>query len=260
MNESPHETALKLRTVSILRHPLPQPGLSFDKHLEILKAYSVFSKEGKEPLGYKDVGKTVSPFKVSGNNKFLESIGILSRVDQSGGKYLPTEAAIEIYKDLVWKRENDVKSKLAALIARSWFWEATSDLLSIKGKISEEELIQQLGREAGADPRIHTQSLRIIISYLKFSGLLNELDGVLTGPNAPSGGPLSSVQRHQSSIGVENLPSLGIGERTLIQTPLILGILITAESSEEQIRRVVRIVRDEINSQQALIPQRSARS
>jgi hypothetical protein len=223
--------------------------LSLDKHLELLKAYSVLSKEGKEPVSYKEVGKmTVSQFRVSGNNKFFESIGFLSRVEKSPGDYLPTNDAIDIYKDLVWKKDEQAKKKVSVLVARSWFWQTTRDLLAIKGKITEEELIQHLGREVGAEPTIHLSSLKVLVSYLRFSDLVAEENGLLflnpkgpsitqteTGQSAPTEAPARSA-----AAQVQQLTTRG-------KNPILFGILISPDSSEDQIRRVVRTVMEELD-------------
>jgi hypothetical protein len=246
LSEEPSIASARSRTITQLRYPLPYPGLSFDKHLELVKAYSVLSKEGKDSVTYKDVGKTISPFKVSGNTKFFENVGILAKV-QGKGRYKPTEEAIDIYRDLVWKKETDVKLKVRALVLRSWFWETTKNLLTIRGKIPEEDLIQQLGREAGAEPRIHTPSLRILISYIKFAGLLVEQDGQialssdigLTSPPSSEGpGDLS-----KETIATSN----EVGQKASVfgKNPVVLGVLIQADTPEDQIRRAVRIVLEE---------------
>lgn len=234
------------RSVTQLKYPLPHPGLSFERHLELVKAYSVLSKEGKDAVNYKDVGKTISPFKVSGNSKFFENIGILSRAEGQG-RYKPTEDALDIYRDLVWKKETGAKSKIRTLVLRSWFWETTKNLLSIKSSISEDDLIQQLGREAGADPRIHTPSLRVLISYIRFADLLVEEDGMLT-LSGVSG--LVMPQEGEKPSGVDGIrssaPIAEIDQNTIRsgQVPIVIGVLVQADTPEDQIRRAVRIILD----------------
>ncbi|MFB0543286.1 MAG: hypothetical protein ACETVR_00745, partial [Candidatus Bathyarchaeia archaeon] len=92
-----NETSTKTRIRTKLKHPIPNPKLSFDKHWEILKAYIVISKSGSNPVHYKDFGKmTVHPDHISKNIKFFEHIGFISKVEGAKGKYLPTTEAISI--------------------------------------------------------------------------------------------------------------------------------------------------------------------
>ncbi len=243
MSEESSDPSVKSRIITQLKHPLPYPGLSFDKHLELVKAYSVISKEGKEPVTYKDVGKTISPFKVSGNTKFFENFGILNKV-QGQGRYKPTEEAIDIYRDLIWKKEQDARSKIRALVERSWFWETTKNILTIRGKIAEDDLIQQLGREAGADPRIHTPSLRVLVSYIKFADLLVEQDGVLALSNGPALLTPQGSEKPKSVVGSFPVALNESSQDTILsgKIPIVLGVLIQADMPEDQIRRAVRIV------------------
>lgn len=239
----------KARVVTMLKYPLPDSSVSFERHQEIVKAYVVLSHDGRDPVGYKEVGKvTVSPARVSGNVKFFEHMGLLKKVEGLPGKHVPTPEAISIRRDLDWNKESNVKNTLASLLLTSWFWLAARDLLAIRAKTSEDELIQHLGREAGADPKKHSPALKTIVSYLKFAGLLvqqedgmlalntevGSVEGGLTDKGEP-GKMITPPPREQVSRGISpEKPSM------------VLGVFVSPEMTEDQVRRTVRIVLEEI--------------
>jgi hypothetical protein len=233
----------KGRIISQLRHPLPDPDLSFDRHWEILKAYVIASKEGTVPVSYKDFGKlTVSANHISANNKFFESIGLISKVEGTIGKYIPTAAGIAIQRDLTWKKEESVQARMAELISRSWFWESAKDFVSVKSKAKETELIDQLGYDSGADPSKHRPSLAVLIEYLRFSHLLVVQDGMfILGTASPITEPFSDVaigKTTERATSDSTVPSVG-------PSNLFFGIFVSPDSSEEQIRKAVRTIIDE---------------
>ena len=169
------------RSVTKLKHPLPYYDVPFEKHFEIIKAYVVISKEGKEALSCRDLrGSTsVSPNRVSANNKFFEDLGLIEKTEKGQGKYRPTEKAVEFSKAKDWDEE-EAKRILRDIILESWFWQSTNELLSVKGgRVPKEKLINRLGLDSGAD-RKHTPALKVLLEYLKYVGLIDEEDGIIT--------------------------------------------------------------------------------
>lgn len=246
----PVEKPAMAHVVTQLKYPLPDPDVSFERHWEILRAYVVASKEGKEPVSYKDFGKlTVSPARISGNNKFFEHIGLISKVEGTKGKYLPTAEAIAIHKDLAWKKETNVKARVAKLVTRSWFGQSARALLTIKEKVAESELLEQLGYDSGADPKKHTPSLRVLIEYLKFSELVKPQDGSLVLGEVPTTETeretreetMEEVKREQAKQEQPQQPFF------TSKIPFVLGVFVSPEMTEEQIRKAVRILLNEIS-------------
>jgi len=175
------EKKTKKRIVAKLKHSLPSYKITFEKHFEILKAYVVASKEGKEPLSWKDFQKIVSinSHYVSANNKFLEELGLIKEAERKPGKYSPTEKTVEFSKAKDWDEEQ-AKSILRKLVSSSWFWQSTKQLLDIRGKIPKNDLISKFGVDSGADPKKHFPSLNILVEYLKYVELINEENGTIT--------------------------------------------------------------------------------
>lgn len=239
------EPTRKMRSVNQLKYPLPNPDISFERHWEILKAYVLTSNEGKVPVGYKDFGKlTVSPTHISANNRFFESIGIISKVEGTQGKYIPTPEGIAIQKELTWKKEANAKARLARLLTKSWFWQSTKNLLSMKEKVAKNELLDQLGYDSGADPTKHNTSLEILLAYLRYSELVAEERGMLVLGAA-------SASQEQFEVHATEKPKVEPRtpepqRETAIARSVVIGVFVSPEMNEEQIRKAVRIVLEEI--------------
>lgn len=230
-----------------LKHPLPSPRISFERQFEVLRAYVAASKDGKEAVGYNDFGKlTVSPTNVSGNNKFFEHLTLIAKAEGAPGKYVPTKDAIQICKDFAWKKEDNVRSILADLISRSWFGESAKTLLATRGRVTENDLLAQLGYDSGADPEKHMASLKVLVEYLKFSGLIRLEDGLFTAVGVLTPPPNLEIQQPFTNLGT---PTQAQPDR--LQTPysggppVIVGVFVSADMSEEQIRKTIRIVLEE---------------
>lgn len=236
----------KVRAMTQLKYPLPNPDISFDRHWEILKAYVLTSREGKVPVSYKDFGKlTVSPTHISANNKFSESIGLLSRVEGTHGKYVPTPQGIAIQRELTWKREQEAKNRLAELLVKSWFWESARNLISMREKVAENDLLEQLGYDSGADPMKHKASLGVLLQFLTYSDLISEEDGMLVMGQAalrPVSSEKSVLEKPANEQAKPEPSQRALGSGTSV----LFGVLVSPEMSEDQIRKAVRIILEEI--------------
>jgi len=244
-----NESLAKTRIVTKIKYPLPNPDLSFDRHWEILKAYVVASKEGNNPVSYKDFGKlTVAPTTISGNNKFFEHIGFISKVKGARGKYLPTQEAIDLCNDRDWNKEANVKSRLTKLLNKTWFGQSVKDLLTIKKKINEDELLEHLGYESKADPKKRMSSLKIIIEYLKYSEIIKQHEGTfILGITAVS----EDIIEKEISLKVDKIDTKSQEKLQQIsgidKNRILFGVLINPEMTEDQIRIAIRIILEEVN-------------
>ena len=79
---------------------LPQSGA--DTLVRIIKGYAIASSGGQAKINYKDVASAagISPFVVSGNNRFLLDSQILS--SPKYGYYVPTEDAVRFAREAAW--------------------------------------------------------------------------------------------------------------------------------------------------------------
>jgi hypothetical protein len=237
MNEQ-KESNKKSRARSKLKNPLPDVRISFDKHFEIIKAYAVASDEGKKPISYRDFEKLVSinPQIVSGNNEFFENLGLIKEVEKQRGRYIPTDITLELNNELKWNKTEEAKTTLKKLLSTSWFWNSTKQLLEVKQSVTRTELQEKLGYDSGADPKKHLPALNVIMEYLIYVGLIKEQDDKLTFGEVeiPSTKPKEKIELERTIARAES-----------IVPPIIFGVLVSPEMSEEQIRNAVRIILDE---------------
>ena len=230
----------RTRRVTKVKHPLPDVRSKFEQHFDMIKAYVVASKEGKIPVSWKDF-KGLTDFNVqyvSGNNRFFENLGLIKGAKKNKGKYLPTETAVELYNALKWKKEAKAKSILHKVLVSSWFWSSTKQLLELKGSATERELLEKLGYDVEADPDQHISALRVLIEYMDFAALIKRENDTFTLLEVPS--------------EEEKLPEFEEKERPLLEPkevkypPMFIGIMITPGMAEEDIRKAVRIILEEV--------------
>jgi len=243
---APEDAEGKARHGTRPRYPLPDGQTPFDKHFEILKAYVEASENGEQPVSYVQLKGlvTVPPERVSGNNKFLESIGLIAEAKDSRGKYLPTQRTVNLVNALKWD-EQRAKGILTDVLSDSWFSRSARQLLAVRQKVTRSELTAKLGFDAGADPRRHVSSLDVLVSYLVRAGLIDEVDGSLTSgtESGQEGEPVTvtgASSTEDTSRPASDLAFHAFG------VPVLFGILITPETSEEAIRRAVKTVADEL--------------
>lgn len=169
------ESSKRTRVVTQTKYPLPDSRAYFDPHhLKIISAYASLSLNGSKELKYSDFSQTSLGFNsqlVSGNNKFLENIGLI--IPTGGGKYKPTQDSINFYNSNRWNKIEAAKEILKKRMMETWFWGETRALLELKKICTKEELIQHLGHVAEANPEKHKRSLRTLIDYLLYASLIN---------------------------------------------------------------------------------------
>ncbi len=237
----------KKRVVTSLKFSLPNVNLGFDSHFEIIKAYVIGSNNGKKPLGYNDLKSLLdfNPDSVSGCNKFFEHLGLIQAAEEQKGKYLPTQKALELFPSLKWKNDTESKSLMKTIVLDSWFWEPTHQLLEMKESVIEQELLEKLGMHSGADPEKHVRALHVLIEYLKYADLVKEHDGKLVLGNVNVSQTMTKKDETiKKDQGVEEKiePSLAIK-----LDGINIGLLISPEMTEEQIRKTIRIIVDELS-------------
>lgn len=165
----------RIRIVTPTTHPLPHTGSNIEQHLKIIKAYFIATNEGKKAVMYKDFEHSGLDFHhtyVSANNKFLQDLGL---IEQSGshGMYIPTKNAIEFQRYTDWGQKEKALDILRDLVKNSWFWESVKQVLLIQENGTEEnDLLNKLGADSKANRDKHIGSLKILISYLEYVGLV----------------------------------------------------------------------------------------
>jgi len=176
-SENTNEALRKKRVVTSTLYPLPHKSSTIEQHLMIIKAYIIATNEGKKAVMYKDFKDLVDFHHtyVSSNNKFLEELGLIE--SESYGKYVPTKKAIEFQRYKKWNQDDKALDILRELVTESWFWNSTKQILLMREDgAGEKEILSKLGADSNADPVKHTMSLKILIKYLEYVGLVKRDD------------------------------------------------------------------------------------
>lgn len=158
------------RTVKKTKYHLPYRDTSFDKHLEIIKVYGIHSNFQKAPIFWKDFKGVFNPITISGNNKFLAEIGLLTYVKP--GTYSSTDSLIKIANALRYDDEKSAKKELRRVIEKSWFIDIVRKKLLMDKTATEDELIKAIGMAIYADPETQKRQLMRLIDYLKYAELI----------------------------------------------------------------------------------------
>lgn len=245
------EKEKKIRIVTELKYPLPDVRLSFDSQFDIISAYVVASGGIKSPVGYKELKPyvKVDATMVSGCNKFFQHLGLIKPSDKTG-KYTPTDIAVELHNGKKWKNENVVKNALRKVLDSSWFWNQTKQYLEINESATKEELRDKLGFICGADPQKHVRALDKLIEYMQFADLIKENDGRFVISDTYTHAPPSQEESHKKTESkIISKPQHSTNEEITVTSKQIginFGIMINPETTEEQIRKAVRTVVDEL--------------
>ena len=240
MSEEKVELKSKKREKRKIKYPLPNAQLTLDTQLEVLGGYVAASEKGSKSVGYAEVARFVpiSKCRVSSCNKFFESVGLLKSVKGQRGKYMPSNEVIDWKNKYQWDSES-AKLILKPLFEETWFAKLTKKSLEVKPKMSEEKLFHKLGEEAEASPQDET-ALRQLIEYMATFKVVEK------------------DEKQNISMSEERIPKVEEGEKEVkiekeykkpIQVNIFLGINVSPEMPEEEIRKAVKIILDEIKKE-----------
>ena len=174
MNESDvqaPEEAIRTRANRLsAEKALPQSGA--DTLVRIIKGYAIASSGGQTKINYKDVASAagISPFVVSGNNKFLLEAQILS--SPKYGYYIPTENAVRFAREAAWDEES-AKAHLRALLTETWFGQIVQQNFALRSQLTRTELKRAFAIKAGATEADST-ALDYLIDFVIYTGLVIE--------------------------------------------------------------------------------------
>ena len=244
----------KKRTVTRLKHPLPDVRISFDSHFDIIAAYVVASDNGKKEVEYKELAPylKIALQTVGGCNKFFQHLGLLTP-SEKGKSYTPTKLAIDLHNARKWKNDQVIKSTLRQILKHSWFWIHTKQYLDVNGSVNREDLIRQLGLECRADPQKHKLALSKLIEYIQNADLIKENSGRFelnseSFQNSENGIDMSSPAKKPTLQDNYSKPKDSTTTFHTGSVNVSLGLLINPETSEEQIRKTIRTVIDELTA------------
>jgi hypothetical protein len=184
---------------------LPTERISFDKQLDILRAYAAATAQGTKSATLDEVAAIVgmAPTTVSMANPFFSNVGLISKTD--AGSYMPAAEVVSFLRAYEWNRET-ASHKLAPIIRETWFSKTLLPRLSY-GPLEEDSAITALAEEASAGPEYRKQ-LGILIEYAIAAGLV-ERDGTqirLMRASTAVAATTSASPRAESSKGSDHAP------------------------------------------------------
>jgi hypothetical protein len=147
---------------------LPTDRLSFEKQMDILRAYAAASGPSKASVGNAEVAKVanISPQSVSLCNGFFVEAGLLIR---DGYKQRPSDAVFDYLQAHEWSPD-DAGRKLAAVLRETWFANALLPKLAFR-PLSRGEAVTFLADESKAS-RDYQQQLDLLLDYLAVAGVV----------------------------------------------------------------------------------------
>ena len=149
---------------------LPQSGA--DTLVRIIKGYAVASSGGHTKINYKDVASAagISPFVVSGNNKFLLDSQIL--FSPKYGYYVPTENAVRFAREAAWD-EPAAKVHLRTILGSTWYGQIALQNFALRPLLTRAELKRALAIKSGASEGDST-ALDFLMDFIIYTGLVVE--------------------------------------------------------------------------------------
>lgn len=181
-NESPKEPlAIRKETKNPPKKPLPTNRVALAKQLEILRAFAAASGDTQKAVGLAEVASIAKIAKdtLSLTNRFFVPVGLISKDD---AKFTPSEAVRAFALSVSWGDES-AAHKLAAQMAKGWFWKVLEPFLKFD-PLQEGEVINKLALEAVAEPQYQPQIL-MLLNLLDACGLIQrEGKTIRLGPAA----------------------------------------------------------------------------
>jgi hypothetical protein len=221
---------------------------------ETIKAYSIASNQGKKPLKYTDFEGYVS-FSiqyVSGLNKFLEYLGLIQRIKGKPGYYTPTSDLLEYQKHKNWNDEEGARNIMKDVLKDTWFFESAKNTIQMKGKATQEDLIQRFGLDSGASEQ-HEPALKLLVSYLVDMGLIceeNDEYTLTTDIDIPTQHEEVINKLDETPPQHEEIPKhKSIQQKqkisgNLLSLPISININIPADANENQIDTIFRKIKE----------------
>lgn len=246
------EKEQKKRAVIELKYPLPDVRVSLDSQFDIISAYVVATNNGKKHVGWKELAPylKIIPQSASGCNKFFQHLGLIE-VSEKNRKYAATKLASELHNANKLKNNELIKSTLRKILENSWFWIQTKQYLEVNESVSPEELIGKLSIGCGADLQKYKYALKKLVEYMQSADLIKEnnsrfelnikLPGNIENQSAEQ--TQSAELKPQNNFNKSNKNTTAIHSDSI---NVYFGVLINPQMTEEQIRKTVRIVLDEL--------------
>lgn len=157
------------------KYALPTKKMTTSKQFELLRAFAIASTRDRKPVSIQDVANVqhIHSGSVSMCNAFYVESGLITKM---GNKFVPSSDVFAYEQSADWKNEN-AGHKLAPAIKETWFAKAILPRLQLNS-MQENRVIQALS-EASHAPPSEQRSLRMLVDYLEFCGLVEHDNGTI---------------------------------------------------------------------------------
>lgn len=169
ISETKEKETKKVRQSRKTSKPLPDPRMSVETQIKILKALHQASEKGEKFVPAKDIAPLAGAHETQAGGvvSFFYKIGLL---DRDNYKYKPKETLVDFCNELEWSPDT-AGNYLQSGFKDTWFGETVRGIFGVNEEISKEELIKNLGRVAEAD-KFHKKHLSILIDFLEYSKMI----------------------------------------------------------------------------------------
>jgi len=219
---------------------LPFNVLSINKQKDVLKSLVERYKKEHQAISYKDIGGIhASMTNVSGSLSFYANIGWLIK---SENKYTPSENLIHYFKGLDKERERNELSEL--LLQNCSVVKEIILFIKQKSKSDRESIIKYLGTKFDFLEKDKKSLNRLLDLLTSLEILKVDDDGNLFQEEVEKDTALIATlqERQKEKVEFKTIPMLATQEKVNIW----IGIMLTPEMSEDQMRKSIRIVLEEI--------------
>jgi len=210
-------------------YALPTDRLSFQKQLEVLKAFAVGSQNATQPVGAKKlaslthIGYATAPL----NNIFYFETGLITRAKK--GLYLPTPPTLEFARRVSFSTANAGEA-LTTTFENTWFYKAVVERLAM-GSATKPTIVEALARTASADASYATQ-FGTLLDWLAYVGLItigdDENVALVKGAEIGGGEPGLRGAEWRGTTPGQIAPSKSEEPTTapIVESPTVLAISI----------------------------------
>ena len=182
---------------------LPVDRVSFEKQLDILRAYAAASGTDQGSVNNNDVAKVagISPQSVSLCNAFFIESGLLLR---DGARLKPSDAVFDYLHAYEWDQES-AALKLGRVLAQTWFAKTLVPKLSFRS-LTREEAISFLAEDSKATKEYAGQ-LALLVEYLNAAGVVRVENNSVTKNASQPAEPTPERKPPISDAGTFSLPA-----------------------------------------------------
>jgi len=157
---------------------------------------------------------------------------------------LPSERLIEFINKLEWKKSEEAKEILRVLLKEKWFSDYLSKLIRLRGKMTRNEIIDELGVKIGTKrSRNVLRRLNRLFEWIEYSEIISEsTDNTYELKQIAATGEIEksfeeSLKKPEMFSGAE------IESPREAQFLLVLAINITPETTIEELKKMIELAR-----------------